>query len=84
MEKAPRPGGAAEVPVAPVARCLGLLGPVKFGDSSRWVFFFWPQLVACGILVPRPGIRAMPPASGAQSLNPSHGTAREVSALSDV
>lgn len=38
MEKAPRPGGAAEVPVAPVARCLGLLGPVKFGDSSRCFF----------------------------------------------
>lgn len=44
MEKAPRPGGAAEVPVAPVARCLGLLGPVKFGDSSRWVFFLGHNL----------------------------------------
>ena len=31
---------------------------------------------ACGILVPRPGIKAVPPAVKAQSLN--HWTAREV------
>ena len=45
-----------------------------------WVFFFnlffWPHRVACGILVPRPGIEAVPPALGAQSLN--HWTPREV------
>ena len=38
--------------------------------------FFWPRCVACGILVPRPGIEPLPPALGAQS--PNHWTAREV------
>ena len=39
-------------------------------------FFFWPHGAACGILVPRPGIKPVPPALEAQSLN--HWTAREV------
>ena len=39
-------------------------------------FFFWPRFVACGILVPRPGIEPAPPALKAQSLN--RWTAREV------
>ena len=30
-------------------------------------FFFWPRHVACGILVPRPGIEPMPPAVKAPS-----------------
>ena len=38
--------------------------------------FFWPRQAACGILVPRPGIKPVPPALGARSLN--HWTAREV------
>ena len=38
--------------------------------------FFWPHHVACGILVPRPGIWPMPPALEVWSLN--HWTTREV------
>ena len=41
---------------------------------------FWPYHVACGILVPQPGIELAPPALEAQSLN--HGTCREVPELS--
>jgi len=41
-------------------------------------FVFGP--VACGILVPCPGIEPMPPALDAQNLN--HWIAREVSAIS--
>ena len=32
-------------------------------------FFFWLCHVACGILVPQPGIEPMPPAVEEQSLN---------------
>ena len=39
-------------------------------------FFFWPCTVACGILVPQPGIEPSSPAVEAQSLN--HWCAREV------
>ena len=39
-------------------------------------FFFWPHCVACGILVPRPGIKPTSPAVEAWSLN--HWTAREI------
>ena len=42
-------------------------------------FFFWPCRTACGILVPQPGIKPMPPAVEAWSLN--HWTAREVPVL---
>ena len=38
--------------------------------------FFWPHLVACGILVPWLGIEPVPPALGAQNLN--HWATREV------
>ena len=38
-------------------------------------FFFWPCHTACGILVPQPGIKPVPPALEAQSSN--HWTARE-------
>ena len=43
------------------------------------VFFFWSPRAACGILVPQPEIKPVPPALGAQSLN--HWTAREVPIL---
>ena len=36
---------------------------------------FWPRRMACGILVPRPGIEPMPPAM--QAWSPNHWTARE-------
>ena len=39
-------------------------------------FFFWPRHAACGILASRPGIKPVPPALEAWSLN--HWTAREV------
>ena len=39
-------------------------------------FFFWLRCVACGILVPRPGIKPVPHAVEVQSLN--HWTTREV------
>ena len=39
-------------------------------------FFFWPCTVACGILVPQPGIELSSPAVEAQSLN--HWCAQEV------
>ena len=41
----------------------------------RELFLFWPCSVACGILVPRPGIEPGPSAVKAQS--PNHWTARE-------
>ena len=58
----------------------------NYPETIEWhfilfLFYFWPcpcgvHCVACGILVPQPGIEPVPPALGAQSLN--HGTAREV------
>ena len=39
------------------------------------LLLFWPHCVACGILVPWPGIEPVPPALEAWS--PSHWTARE-------
>ena len=49
----------------------------KFWDTNLgfFCFLFWLHCVACGILVPRPGIVPMPPAVEAQS--PNHWTARE-------
>ena len=41
-----------------------------------FVCLFWPCHVACGILVPRPGMEPIPPAVEVRSLN--HWTAREV------
>ena len=43
---------------------------------ESYIYIFWPHRVACGILVPRPGIELVPPAGEVQSLN--HWTAREV------
>lgn len=36
----------------------------------NYLFNFWPHCPACGMLIPRPGIEAMPSAVGAWSLNP--------------
>ena len=46
-----------------------------FFFSFSVVLFFWPCHVACGILVPQPGIELMSPAVEAWS--PNHWTARE-------
>ena len=49
------------------------------GEEQRILaifFFFWPCPAACGILVPRAGIKPMPPAMEARSLN--HWTASKV------
>ena len=42
-------------------------------------FFFWPHCVACGILVPQPGIKPIFSALGVKSLN--HWTSREIPRL---
>ena len=47
-----------------------------FHAHYTFFFFFWPRCVLCGILVPQQGIRPMPPALEAWSLN--HWTTREV------
>ena len=44
-------------------------------DTQLFVFNFWPHSVACGILVPQPGIETAPSVLGAQSLN--HWTGKE-------
>ena len=44
--------------------------------SSNHSFFFWLHLEACGILVPRPGIKPTTPTSEAWNLN--YWTAKEV------
>ena len=47
------------------------------GLVKRWnLFFFWLCCASCGILIPQPGIKPMPPALEVQSLN--HGTFLEV------
>ena len=46
---------------------------VRMAPST--ILFFWPHRVACGILIPLPGVKPVPPALGARSLN--HWTARE-------
>ena len=49
----------------------------RTGSVFLFVFLIvWPCRMACGILVPRPGIEPMPPALEAWSLN--HWTTREV------
>ena len=47
-----------------------------FYHGFKIFFIFWPCHVACGILVPQPGIKPTLPALEAQSLN--HWTARKV------
>ena len=58
---------------------LGGVGKSKENCQLGFIFFllfFWPCCVACGILVPRLGIKPMFPAVEVQS--PNHWTAREV------
>ena len=58
---------------------LGLKFPTPCFSNVFYVvqlYFSWPHRVACGILVPWPGIKPRPPAVEAQS--PNHGIAREV------
>ena len=57
------------------------LGNLKKGsDIDSFVFlFFWPHCVACGILVPQPGIKPIFSALGVKSLN--HWTSREIPRL---
>ena len=38
-------------------------------SMTKSFFFFLPHRAACGILVPQPGIKPVPPALGAQGLN---------------
>ena len=47
-----------------------------FALLFSFLVFFWLRHVACGILVPQPGIEPVPPAAEAQS--PNRWTAREV------
>ena len=52
--------------------CQGDAHPVlilRAVKSHSFVFFFFQHRVACGILVPPPGIKSMPPAVEAWSLN---------------
>ena len=56
-----------------------LCSQVNFKAINKLYFFFWLHHVACGIPVPRPGVKPKPPAVEAQSLN--HWTAREFPSL---
>ena len=55
--------------------CPSSLGRVSFMAFLTAVLLFWGCCVACGILVPQPGIQPVPPAVEAWS--PNHWTARE-------
>ena len=55
---------------------------VKPSNSCFCVFFFWLCCVACGILVPWPGIKPMPPTVESESLN--HWIARDVLEIFEV
>ena len=50
-------------------------------DTGYFFLCFWPPPVACGILVPRPGIE--PQALGSEVQSPNHRTAREL-AIVDI
>ena len=54
----------------------GLLGCERRAVHNLSFLIFWPCIVACGTLVPWPGIELMPPALEAWGLN--HWNAREV------
>ena len=54
----------------------GMNWPLPTVQSHHVLLFFWLCRLACGILVPQPGIEPVPPAVEAQSRN--HWTAREV------
>ena len=55
--------------------CISVFKALKVLKASL-LFFSWPRCVACGILVPQPGIKPMPPALGVWGLN--HWTTGEV------
>ena len=44
-------------------------------EINFFVLFFWPSHMACGILVPRPGIE--PGLSAVKARSPNHWTTRE-------
>ena len=48
---------------------------IFFQFSTFYILIFWPSHAACGTLVPRSGIKPVPPAVGARS--PNHWTTRE-------
>ena len=48
---------------------------LKVFDFIQVFFSFWPRCVACGILIPQPGIKPAPSAVNAWS--PNHSTTRE-------
>ena len=60
-----------------------------FISLIAYLFIFWPHHEACGILVPKPGIKSVPAAVEAQSLNHSapydfqFGTSFDVAVLCD-
>ena len=59
---------------------MDTLKPPNSGShSTSFFFFFWPLGLACGILVPQPGIEPRPPA--VEVWSPNHWTAREVPGL---
>ena len=48
---------------------------IFFTHSIIFFFFFWPHWMACGILVPWPGVKSAPPA--VEAWCPNHWTTRE-------
>ena len=59
--------------------CCDFLVFVYFLAESKWPFIFCPCHMACGILVPWPGIEPESPALEVQS--PNHWTTRKVSLI---
>ena len=66
--------GGSDVECAVGSRGMTLSGSHS-ERSLFFFFFFWLHLAVCGILAPRPGIEAGPPAVEAWS--PNHWTTRE-------
>lgn len=58
----------------------GEIAEQSFGWEDGYLKIFLLCCVACGILVPQPGIRPVPPAGGLRS--PGHWAAGEFSRLS--
>ena len=53
----------------------GSVGSSDFFIFYFYLFIYWPHRVACGILVPRPGIE--PKAMRVKAQSPNHWTTRE-------
>ena len=70
-------------PLAPQSDCClcvsheALSCPICVQLCTFVPFFFWPSCVACGILVPRPGIEHPHTHPTVESQSPNHWTARE-------